>query len=75
MLCLCIHSSCLHTQSPISSLQDGVTYSLVGMDTGPTYFSINPSTGQITVKSDLKTDRYRKDPYIVSTNIEHIYFS
>ncbi|GFS23625.1 protocadherin Fat 4, partial [Elysia marginata] len=51
----------LATASP----RDSVTYSVVGIDTGPTYFDINPSTGQIFVKKNLRDDPSKRTQYIL----------
>ncbi len=38
--------------TPFSNL----TYTLLGDDTGPTFFAINRNNGRITVRRDLKPD-------------------
>ena len=48
-----------------------LTYSLIGLDTAPTYFSINPSTGELTIKASLEQDTVTR--YIVCEHIPRQY--
>ncbi|KAI8794949.1 protocadherin Fat 4, partial [Biomphalaria glabrata] len=42
-----------------------ITYSVIGTDTAPTYFSVVPGTGQVTVIRDLRSDPAKRLQYIL----------
>ncbi|WAQ95445.1 FAT4-like protein [Mya arenaria] len=42
----------------------GITYSLVGYSDGPDYFNISSTSGQIFVRTDLRTDRNKKTVHL-----------
>ncbi|XP_035826841.1 protocadherin Fat 4, partial [Aplysia californica] len=48
------------------SSQPDVTYKLTGLSDGPDYFNISETTGNIFVRTDLRTDLNRKAFYLVS---------
>ncbi|KAK3745550.1 hypothetical protein RRG08_040225, partial [Elysia crispata] len=56
----------LATASPSNS----VTYSIIGIDTGPTYFDINPTSGQIYVKANLRDDPIKRSQYTLRLRAE-----
>uniref|UniRef100_A0A2C9LQH4 Cadherin domain-containing protein n=1 Tax=Biomphalaria glabrata TaxID=6526 RepID=A0A2C9LQH4_BIOGL len=42
-----------------------ITFSVIGTDTAPTYFSVVPGTGQVTVIRDLRSDPAKRLQYIL----------
>ncbi|KAK0048619.1 protocadherin Fat 4, partial [Biomphalaria pfeifferi] len=42
-----------------------ITFSVIGMDTAPTYFDVVPGTGQVIVKRDLRSDPAKRLQYIL----------
>ena len=45
--------------------QDNVQYTLIGMGTGPQYFSIDPRSGSIRIRETLKDDPLKPTNYTV----------
>ena len=46
--------------------QDNVQYTLIGMGTGPQYFSIDPRSGSIRIRETLKDDPLKPTNYTVN---------
>ncbi|XP_076458561.1 protocadherin Fat 4-like [Babylonia areolata] len=51
-----INSTVLTVRAVDQDLEGQIVYSVVGVPPAPTFFAVNPNTGAITVRGDLKTD-------------------
>ena len=49
--------------------QDNVQYTLIGMGTGPQYFSIDPRSGSIRIRETLKDDPLKPTNYTVKNSV------
>lgn len=56
-------------------LQTSIQYSLIGLSSGPDYFSVNTNSGQVTVKRELTQDPSRLTSYRVQMSTESCSFT